>query len=143
MCCCVPLSLCFVCAQSKVSDDDRAPVNGSQQSMQQFMQMAVYLLGVIISRPGDFGVLLLASLIMVASACVCYTVFAQSVPMGYSHALTEEEAGSDSLTSPASVKLLSEEECVDDTQQLNSDASNEETFSNGGIHVTVTPVSTN
>ncbi|XP_020578242.1 solute carrier family 40 member 1-like isoform X3 [Phalaenopsis equestris] len=60
--------------QDQVSEADRCIVGGVQSSLQSFLDLLTYVMGLIVSDPRDFGQLVILSFILVSSAATLYSV---------------------------------------------------------------------
>eukprot|EP01018_Ginkgo_biloba_P000360 Gb_09600 [translate_table: standard] len=60
--------------QDSVPASDRGVVGGVQNSLQSFMDLMSYVMGMIVSNPEDFGLLVLASFLSVTCAAILYVV---------------------------------------------------------------------
>ena len=60
--------------QDSVPESDRGVVGGVQNSLQSCMDLLGYVMGMIVSDPKDFGVLILASFLSVSCAALLYSL---------------------------------------------------------------------
>ncbi|KAK8960328.1 Solute carrier family 40 member 1 [Platanthera guangdongensis] len=60
--------------QDRVSEADRCTVGGVQSSLQSMLDLLTYIMGIIVSDPRDFGVLVILSFVLVSSAAILYTL---------------------------------------------------------------------
>lgn len=58
--------------QDSIPESDRGVVGGVQNSLQSCMDLLSYVMGIIVSNPQDFGVLILASFLSVTCAALLY-----------------------------------------------------------------------
>ncbi|XP_020085847.1 solute carrier family 40 member 1-like isoform X1 [Ananas comosus] len=59
--------------QDQVRDSDRCIVGGVQNSLQSMFDLLTYIMGMVISDPKDFGLLVIISFFLVTSAALIYT----------------------------------------------------------------------
>lgn len=60
--------------QEQVSEVDRCVVGGVQSSLQSMLDLLTYIMGIVVSDPRDFGLLVILSFIIVSSAAILYTL---------------------------------------------------------------------
>lgn len=60
--------------QDLVPESDRCVVGGVQNSLQSFLDLMTYIMGIVISNPQDFWILIMISFLLVTLAAILYSI---------------------------------------------------------------------